>query len=56
MNRKISRILRTNIILYSICLVLFALAAIPVSPILAAAEAVVVVLVFQVYSSKMVEM
>ena len=46
MNRKISRILRTNIILYSICLVLFALAAIPVSPVLAAAEAVVVVLVF----------
>ena len=46
MNRKISRILRTNIILYSICLVLFVLAAIPVSPLLAAAEAVVVVLVF----------
>ena len=46
MNRKISRILRTNIILYSICLVLFVLAAIPVSPLLAAAEAVVVLLVF----------
>lgn len=46
MNRKISRILRTNIILYSICLVLFVLAAVVVSPVLAAAEAVVVVLVF----------
>ena len=46
MNRKISRILRTNIVLYSLCMIAFVVAAIPVSPALAAAEGVVVVLVF----------
>ena len=46
MNRKISRILKTNIALYSLCLVAFVVAAIPVSPILAAAEAAAVVLIF----------
>ena len=46
MTRKISRILKTNMILYSLCLVLFVAAAVPVSPLLAAAEAVAVVLVF----------
>ena len=46
MNRKISRVLRTNIILYSLCLIVFVAAAIPVSPVLAAAEAVGVVLIF----------
>ena len=46
MNRKISRILKTNMILYSLCLVLFVAAAVPVSPLLAAAEAAVMVLVF----------
>ena len=46
MNKKISRILRTNITLFSLCLVAFVIAAIPVSPVLALAEAVVVVLVF----------
>lgn len=46
MTRKISRILKTNMILYSLCLVLFVVAAVPVSPLLAAAEAVVMVLVF----------
>ena len=45
MNKKISRILRTNIVLYSLCLVAFALAAIPISPILAAAEGVAAVLI-----------
>ena len=48
MTRKISRILKTNMILYSLCLVLFVVAAVPVSPLLAAAEAVVMVLVFVV--------
>ncbi|MBE6919171.1 MAG: DHH family phosphoesterase [Ruminococcaceae bacterium] len=48
MNRKISRILKTNIILYSLCLVAFVALAIPVSPVLAAVEGVVVVLVFLV--------
>ena len=46
MNRKISRILRTNIVLYSLCMIAFVVAAIPVSPALSAAEGVVVVLVF----------
>ena len=46
MNRKISRILRTNIVLYSLCMIAFVVAAIPVSPALAAAEGVVVVLMF----------
>ena len=46
MNRKISRILKTNMILYSLCLMLFVAAAVPVSPLLAAAEAAVMVLVF----------
>ena len=46
MNRKISRILKTNIILYSLCLIAFVVAAIPVSPLLAAAEAAAVVLIF----------
>ena len=46
MNKKISRILRTNIALFSLCLVAFVVAAVPVSPVLALAEAVVVVLVF----------
>ena len=46
MNKKISRILRTNITLFSLCLVAFVIAAIPVSPVLALVEAVVVVLVF----------
>ncbi len=45
MNKKISRILKTNITLYSLCLVAFALAAIPVSPMLAAAEGIAVVLI-----------
>ena len=48
MNKKITRILRTNITLYSLCLVAFALAAIPVSPVLAAAEGVVAVLIWLV--------
>ena len=46
MNKKISRILRTNIVLYSLCLVAFVLAAIPVSPLLAVGEAIAVVLIF----------
>ena len=46
MNRKISRILRTNIVLYSLCMIAFVVAAIPVSPALAAAEGIVVVLMF----------
>ncbi len=46
MNRKISRILKTNIALYSLCLIAFVAAAIPVSPALAAAEAAAVVLIF----------
>ena len=48
MNKKITRILRTNITLYSLCLVAFALAAIPVSPVLAAAEGVAAVLIWLV--------
>ncbi len=48
MNRKISRILKTNILLYSVCLVAFVLAAIPVSPLLAIGEAAAVVLIFLV--------
>ena len=48
MNKKISRILRTNIVLYSLCLLAFVVAAIPVSPLLAAGEAVAVVLIFLV--------
>ena len=40
MNRKISRVLRTNTILYSLSLVAFVAAAIPISPLLAIAEAV----------------
>ena len=45
MSRKISRILRTNIVLYTLCMIAFVVAAIPVSPLLAAAEAAAVVLI-----------
>ena len=44
MNKKISRILKTNITLYTLCMIAFVAAAVPVSPMLAAAEAVAVVL------------
>ena len=46
MNKKISRILRTNTVLYLLCMVLFVVAAFSVSPLLALAEAAVVVLIF----------
>lgn len=46
MNKKISRILRTNTMLYLLCMVLFVVAAFSVSPLLALAEAAVVVLIF----------
>ena len=48
MNRKISRVLRTNTILYSLSLVVFVVAAIPISPLLAVVEAAAVVLLFLV--------
>ena len=45
MNKKISRVLKTNMALYSLCLVAFVVAAFFVSPLLAFGEAVVVVLI-----------
>ena len=46
MNKKISRILKTNVTLYMLCLALFVLAAIPVDLRLAAGEAVMAILVY----------
>ena len=48
MNKKIIKGFRTNLALYSICLIGFVLIAIPFSPLLAALEAVVAVLVILV--------
>ena len=48
MNKRLARILRTNAALYILCLAAFALAAIPIDPVLAAAEAAVTVIVFLV--------
>ena len=45
MNKKITRVLKTNMALYSLCLVAFVVAAFFVSPLLAIGEAVVVVLI-----------
>ena len=38
-NKKLSRLLEPNLKLYFLCLALFAVAAVPVSPLLAVAEA-----------------
>ena len=46
MNKKISRILKTNVTLYMLCLALFVLAAIPVDLRLAIGEAVMAILVY----------
>ncbi|MDO4811242.1 MAG: DHH family phosphoesterase [Eubacteriales bacterium] len=46
MNKKIGRILKTNVTLYMLCLTLFVLAAIPVDVRLAIAEAVIAVMVY----------
>ena len=46
MNKKISRILKTNVMLYMICLLLFVLAAIPVDWRLAVGEAALAILVY----------
>ena len=46
MNKKIAGVLRTNLTLYSVCLVLFVLAAIPIDLRLAIGEAVAAVLIF----------
>lgn len=46
MNKKIGRILKTNVTLYMLCLALFVLAAIPVDLRLAAGEAVMAILVY----------
>ncbi len=46
MNKKINRLFKTNQTLYVMCLVLFAVAAIPFEPMLAIAEGLVAVLVF----------
>ena len=46
MNKKITRVLKTNMAIYSLCLVAFVAAACFVSPLLAIGEAVVVVLIF----------
>ena len=46
MNKKISRILKTNVTLYMICLLLFVLAAIPVDWRLAVGEAALAILVY----------
>ena len=46
MNKKISRVLKTNMALYSLCLMAFVVAAFFVSPLLAIGEAVVVVLIY----------
>ncbi|MEG2222029.1 MAG: DHH family phosphoesterase [Oscillospiraceae bacterium] len=46
MNKKISRLLEPNLKLYFLCLALFALAAIPVSPVLAGAEGVAIVALY----------
>lgn len=45
-NKKIGRILKTNVTLYMLCLALFVLAAIPVDLRLAAGEAVMAILVY----------
>lgn len=46
MNKKISRILKTNVTLYMLCLALFVMAAIPVDIRLAIVEAIVAILVY----------
>ena len=46
MNKKISRILKTNVTLYMLCLTLFVLAAIPVDWRLAVGEAALAILVY----------
>ena len=46
MNRKLTRALKTNIALYSICLVLFVAAAASVSPLLAVCEGAATLLIF----------
>ncbi len=46
MNKKISRILKTNVTLYMLCLALFVLAAIPIDLRLAIGEAVMAILVY----------
>jgi len=52
LNKKVSRILSTNIALYSVCLIAFVLAAIPVSPLLALGEAIAAVLIFVLSSRR----
>ena len=46
MNKKLTRILRTNSVLYAVCLVAFIAAAVPVSPLLAVGEAAAAIALF----------
>ncbi len=48
MNKKISRILKTNVTFCSLCLAVFAVATVSVEPLLALIEGVVVVIIFTV--------
>ena len=47
MSKKIIRGFRTNMALYSLCLLAFVIVTIPVEPLLAAGEALVAVVVLQ---------
>ena len=48
-NQKLSRLLSPNLQLYFICLVIFTLATIPVSPMLAAAEGAATLALYAVF-------
>ena len=45
-NKKLSRLLEPNMNLYVFCLILFAVAAVPVSPLLAVAEGILAVALY----------
>ena len=51
MNKKLSRLLEPNLKLYFVCMVIFCLAAIPVKPLLAAAEACVTAALYYYFTN-----
>lgn len=50
MNKKLSRLLQPNLLLYFFCMAVFCLAAIPVQPMLALAEGIVTVALYVYFS------
>lgn len=52
MHKKLSRLIEPNLQPYFLCLLLFVVAAIPIEPLLAAAEAVVLVVLYIVYRNQ----